>query len=113
MAGAATDVEHRRRRLRKVLQEMLVHHVGAYVPLDGGVRLVGELVRQAGPGVLAHSTKLERCRPPGSLSRHGKPPGSLSRHGKQSPGPGDASQCVLPPLEEFDSGPDDEVLDRR
>jgi hypothetical protein len=33
MTRAAADVEHGRRRRRQMLQQMLVHHVGAHVPL--------------------------------------------------------------------------------
>ena len=54
MAGAAADVEHRRRRRRQMLEQLLVHHVGTHVPLHRGISLVGKLVGQAGPDVIAH-----------------------------------------------------------
>jgi hypothetical protein len=44
MARAAADVEYRRRRRGQVLQELLVHHIGAHAPLHRGIGLVGELV---------------------------------------------------------------------
>ena len=33
MAGAAADVEHRRWRWRQMLEQLLVQHIGAHVPL--------------------------------------------------------------------------------
>jgi hypothetical protein len=54
MARAAADVEHRRRRWRQMIEQLLVHHIGAYEPLHRGIGLIGELVSQRGPGVIAH-----------------------------------------------------------
>src|SRR5580692_4879113 len=54
MAGPATDIQHRGRRLGQMLEQLLVQHVGAHVPFDGGIGLIGELVGQTGPGVVAH-----------------------------------------------------------
>ncbi len=59
MAGAAADVEHGRRGRRQVLEQLVVHHIGAHVPLDGGVRLIGKLIGQAGPGVFAHDLTIQ------------------------------------------------------
>jgi hypothetical protein len=39
---------------------MLVHHVGAHVAFDGGVRIIDESVCQTGPGVIAHHAKIVR-----------------------------------------------------
>ncbi len=33
MARTTADVEYRRRRRRQMLQQLLVHHIGAHVPL--------------------------------------------------------------------------------
>jgi acyl-CoA synthetase (AMP-forming)/AMP-acid ligase II len=41
-----------------MLQQLLVEDIGAHNPLYRGVSLVGELVGQTGPGVIAHLTKV-------------------------------------------------------
>jgi hypothetical protein len=59
MARAAADVEHRRGRGGQMLQQLLVQHVGAHVPLHRGVRLIGELAGQVGPGVIVHHSTIQ------------------------------------------------------
>ena len=46
-----------------MLQQLVVQHVRAHVPLHRGVGLVDELVGQAGPGVLVHRTKIVSAPP--------------------------------------------------
>ena len=43
-----------------MLEQLLVQHVGAHAPLHRGTGLVGKLVSQTGPGVIAHHTKIRR-----------------------------------------------------
>jgi hypothetical protein len=43
-----------------MLQQLLVQHIGAHLPLHRGIGLIGKLVSQPGPGVIAHNTKI-RC----------------------------------------------------
>lgn len=57
MAGAAADIEHGRWWRGQMIQKMLVHHVGAHLALHRGIGL-GEGVRQAGKGVIAHRRRL-------------------------------------------------------
>lgn len=54
MPGTASDVEDARGRRRNVLEKLVVHDVGAHVPLDGRVGTVSESVGQGGPVVLVH-----------------------------------------------------------
>ena len=42
-----------------MLQQLLVHHIGAHVALHRGIGLIGKLVGQTGPGVIAHHTKIQ------------------------------------------------------
>src|SRR5882672_2804063 len=67
MPRAAADVENWCGRWGQVLQQLLVHHVGAHVALDGGIGLVGEVSGQTrtGPGGFAHRANICRCSDPG------------------------------------------------
>lgn len=40
-----------------MLQQLPVHHIGAHAPLRRGIGLIGKLVSQTRPDVIAHHTK--------------------------------------------------------
>src|ERR1700722_10828892 len=50
-----------------MLQELPVHHIGAHPPLHRCIRPIDELVRQAGPRVIAHGTKISTTTSPDVL----------------------------------------------
>ncbi|AHK32019.1 hypothetical protein Pd630_LPD04806 [Rhodococcus opacus PD630] len=52
-----------------MLQQLLVQHIGAHAPLHRGIRLVGKLVGQTSPGVIAHHTKIVPRSPRRSAGR--------------------------------------------
>ncbi len=58
MTGTAADVEHGSGGCRQMFQQLVVHHIGAHVPLDRGIRLIDEQISQTGPGVIGHHSKI-------------------------------------------------------
>jgi len=58
MARAAADVEHRPWRRRQLLQQLLVHHIGAHASFHRRIGSIHELVSQASPDVIAHGIKV-------------------------------------------------------
>jgi hypothetical protein len=55
VAGATPDIQHRCGRFREVFEELLMHHIGAHVPLYRGIGFIDERVGQIGPGILCHA----------------------------------------------------------
>ena len=41
-----------------MLKQLLVQYIGAHVTLHGGIGLIGKLVSQPGPSVIAHHTMM-------------------------------------------------------
>src|SRR5436309_13974402 len=58
MTRGPADVARMRWRGRQMLQQLMVQHIGAHSPLHRGISLIGKLVSQTGPGVIAHQTAL-------------------------------------------------------